>query len=165
MSKKFTNTDPYDASVDQLWAMLSDQDYHRAKYESLGATNVVFTTFDVSDTAITMVNERDVPADLPSFAKKIVGETNHTTHTEKWARTADGADCTVNIVVKNVPGGTTGTMTMAPSGAGSTWAADFTIKVNIPMVGGKLEGVMKDEIGNNFTQEKTYNDQWLANHA
>ncbi len=165
MSKKFTNTDPYDATVDQLWEMISNQDYWVAKYESMGASNVTFTTFNADSGSLTVVNERDVPADLPSFAKKIIGETNHVTHTERWTRSGDQATCSIEIQVKNVPGGTTGTMEMKPSGAGSTWSADFNIKVSIPMVGGKLEGVMKDETASNFKQEKTFNDQWLADNG
>jgi hypothetical protein len=165
MSKKFTNTDPYDASVDQMWAMLSDEAYWKAKYESLGATNVQFTFFEASDTEIRMVNERDVPADLPSFAKKIVGDTNHTTHTETYSRAGDNVSGTADIRIKNVPGGMTGTYKISASGSGSTWAADYDIKVSIPMVGGKLEGVMKDETASNFKQEKTFNDQWLANNG
>lgn len=165
MSKKFTNTDPYDATVDQMWAMLSDEAYWKAKYESLGATNVTFTTFEASDTEIRMVNERDVPADLPSFAKKIVGDTNHTTHTETYSRAGDNVSGTADIRIKNIPGGMTGTYKISSSGSGSTWAADYDIKVSLPMVGGKLEGVMKDETASNFKQEKAFNDQWLANNG
>lgn len=165
MSKKFTNTDPYDANVDQMWAMLSDQDYWTAKYESMGASNVTFTQFNAGEDALTVVNERDVAADIPSFAKKIVGETNHVTHTERWTRAGDSATCSIEIVVKNVPGATTGTMDIKPSGSGSSWAADFDIKVSIPMVGGRLEGVMKDQTADNFKQEKVFNDQWLADNA
>jgi hypothetical protein len=164
VSKKFTNTDPYDATVDQMWAMITNQDYVKAKYESMGASNIVFTTFDVSDDSFTMVTERDVPADLPGFAKKIIGETNHVTQTEKWTRTGDSASATEEILVKNVPGGTTGTMQLSPSGTGSSWAADFQIKIGIPMVGGKLEGVMLEETGKNFKMEKAFNDTWLASH-
>jgi hypothetical protein len=164
VSKKFTNTDPYDATVDQLWAMISDQAYWQAKYEALGATNVELTTFEASDTEVTMVNQRDVPADLPGFAKKIIGATTHVTQTERWTRAGGAASATEEILVKNIPGGTTGTMKISPSGSGASWAADFDIKVSIPMVGGKLEGVLKDQTAENFKQEKAFNDQWLANH-
>ncbi len=164
MSKKFTNTDPYDATIDQMWAMLSDQSYWQAKYESMGAQNIAITTFEAGDTELTVSTQRDVPADLPGFAKKVIGETNHVTQTEKYTRAGDAISATEEILVKNLPGGTTGTMKITPSGAGSSWAADFDIKVSIPMVGGKLEGVMKGETAQNFKQEKAFNDQWLGNH-
>ena len=112
MSKKFTNTDPYDANVDQMWAMLSDQDYWTAKYESMGASNVTFTQFNAGEDALTVVNERDVPADLPSFAKKIVGETNHVTHTERWTRAGDNATSTTSpaSTYTSIPTAGTGTV-------------------------------------------------------
>lgn len=162
MAKKFTNTYSYDADLDAMWAMLSDRDYHQGKYESLDAANITFSTFAADETSITMVNERDVPADLPSFAKKIIGDTNHLTHTERWTRVDDAATCSLEITVKNLPGGTSGTMEIKPASSGCTWDADLDIKIGVPLLGGKLEGVMHDETSLNFRQEKAFNDAWLA---
>jgi hypothetical protein len=162
MSKKFTNTDPYRADVGSMWAMLCDQDYWRRKYESMGATAVEFQQFDATDTALTVRSTRNVPADLPGFAKKIIGDTNHVTQSERYTRTGDTIRCQIEIAVKNVPGGTTGSMVIRPTGDGCAWDADLDVKVNIPLVGGKLEGVIHKETANNFVQEKGFNDSWLA---
>jgi hypothetical protein len=164
MSKKFTNSDPYDADLDAMWAMIGSQDYWTQKYESMGAKNVRFDQFDAGEAALTITSQRDVPADLPGFAKKIIGETNHVTQTERWTRSGDSAHCEISIEVKNVPGGTSGTMDMRPSGSGVVWDADFDIKISLPLVGGKLEGVMLEETRTNFTTEKAFNDSWLASH-
>lgn len=164
MAKKFTNKDPYDADVDTMFAMLSNKDYWSKKYEELGASNVTFNQFDASDSAVTVQTERDVPADLPGFAKKIVGDSNHVTQTEAWKRSGDSLHCEITIAVKNVPGGTTGTMDIKPAGAGTAWSADFDIKVSIPMLGGKFEKLMVDETGKSFVNEKKFNDTWLTSH-
>jgi hypothetical protein len=164
MAKKFTNSDPYAADLDAMWAMLCSQEYWTKKYESMGAADITFEQFDTSDTAFTVQCRRNVPADLPGFAKKIIGETNHVKQTETWTRTGDSARCDITIEVKNVPGGTTGTMSMASSGAGVVWDADLDIKISLPLVGGKLEGVMLQETASNFKQEKVFNDSWLASH-
>lgn len=164
MAKKFSNTDPYDASPDKMWAMLSDKDYWESKYTALGASNIQWQTFNADDAAITVKSTREVPADLPGFAKKVIGETSVVTQEENWTRSGDTANCTINITVKGAPGGTTGTMKIAPSGAGTAWEANFEIKVSVPMVGGKLEGLMMKETGANFVKEKTFNDEWLASH-
>lgn len=164
MAKKFTNSDPYSSDLDGMWAMLSDQDYWTKKYESMGASNITFEQFAASDTSLTVQCRRDVPADLPGFAKKIIGETNHVNQTERWTRSGDSAHCDITIEVKNVPGGTTGTMDMKPSGDGTVWDADFDIKISLPLVGGKLEGVMLEETRANFVKEKAFNDSWLASH-
>lgn len=164
MSKKFRNSDAYDADMDAMWAMISSQEYWSRKYESMGATNIHFDRFDAGDSSLTVTSQRDVPADLPGFAKKIIGETNRVTQTERWSRAGDSAHCDITIAVKNLPGGTTGTMDMTTRGGGVVWDSDFDIKVGVPLVGGKLEGVMHDETASNFAQEKTFNDSWLASH-
>jgi hypothetical protein len=164
MSKKFTRTYTYDATVDQVWAMITNQEYWDAKYSSLGATQVQWRTFDASDGSFTYTSVRNVPADLPSVAKKIVGDTNTVTTTERWTKTGDSASATIEIQVKNVPGSTTGTMSIDASGDGASWSFDFDTKVSIPMVGGKLESIMTDQTGDQLAQEKPFNDQWLAGH-
>ena len=55
-------------------------------------------------------------------------------------------------------------MTVTPAAGGCTWTSDFDIKVSIPLLGKKLEGIMFDETGENFVKEKAFNDEWLANH-
>jgi hypothetical protein len=164
MAKKFTNSDPYAASTDQLWAMLGSRDYWEQKYQTMGATEVEFQEFTPSADAVSLKTVRSVPADLPGFAKKIIGETNRVTQTENWRRAGDTLSCDIDIAVKNVPGGTTGTMQIKPTGAGCQWDANFDIKVPLPIVGGKLEGLMVDETTANFKQEKVFNDSWLASH-
>lgn len=164
MSKKFTRTYPYDASVDQVWSMITDQEYWDAKYSALGATAVQWRTFESSDDAFTYSSVRNVPAELPSVAKKIVGDTNTVTTTERWTKSGDSASATIEIQVKNVPGSTTGTMSITSAGDGASWSFDFDTKVGIPMVGGKLESIMTDQTGDQLAQEKTFNDEWLASH-
>lgn len=162
MSTKFTNRDPYDADVAAIWAMLCDQEYWRQKYGSMGATDVQFQDFTASDAVLTVKSTRNVPADLPGFAKKIIGDTNHVTQNERYTKDGDRISCQIQIAVKNVPGGTSGSMVITPSGAGSVWDADLDVKVSLPLVGGKLEGVIRNETANNFVQEKRFNDSWLA---
>lgn len=165
MSKKFTRTDVYDTDMDAMWGMITRQDYWDEKYSALGASAVSWQTFQATDDTFTYTSVRNVPADLPSVAKKIVGDTNTVTTTERWTREGDSAAATIEIQVKNVPGATTGTMEMSPTGGGTSWSFDFDTKVSIPMVGGKLESIMTDQTGDQLAQEKTFNDQWLANNA
>jgi hypothetical protein len=164
MSTRFTNADHYAADVAGLWGMISDQAYWEQKYSATGATHISFDRFEATDDAVTVATTRDVPADLPGFAKKIVGDTNRVTQVERWTRSGDSAHCDITIEVRNVPGGTRGVMDMRPDGDGSQWTADFDITISIPLVGGKFERLMRDETAGSFAQEKVFNDSWLASH-
>jgi hypothetical protein len=164
MSTRFTNDDHYASDVPGLWAMISEQDYWTQKYQTTGATHVSVDRFESAPDALTVATTRDVPADLPGFAKKIVGDTNRVTQVERWTRSGEGAHCDITIEVRNVPGGTRGVMDMRPDGDGARWTADFEIKIGIPLVGGKFERLMHDETAGNFAREKEFNDVWLASH-
>jgi hypothetical protein len=60
---------------------------------------------------------------------------------ESWTSATD-ADITVTIPGK--PGEMTGTATLVESGGVTTETVDLTIKVSIPLVGGKIEGLISD---------------------
>ncbi len=164
MGKKFNNVDSYTGSPDQIWAMLSDQAYWAGKYETLGASNLQWKTFNATETALTVSSVREVAANLPAAAKKIIGDTAEVTQTEEWTKSGDELACKITITTKGAPGGTNGSMAVKAAGAGSTWSVEFDIKVSIPLLGKKLEGIMLDETGENFVKEKIFNDKWLASH-
>jgi hypothetical protein len=165
MSKKLTIAFSYDADVEQVWVMMTDRDYWEAKYAALGAREVSFAEFRADGDAFIYTSVRNVPADLPSVAKKVVGDTNTVTTTERWTRAGDSASATIEIRVKNVPGGTTGTMTLAPSGGQTRWSFDFDAKVGLPVIGGKLESIMNEQTREQLGQEKEFNDTWLAGRS
>lgn len=164
MSKKFTNVDTYSATPDQVWAMVTDKAYWEAKYAATGATNLQWRNFNADSDSLTLSTVRDVAATVPKVAQKLIGETAQVTQTEKWTRNGDELTSEVEIVTKGAPGGTTGTTTVKPSPEGSTWSADMDIKVPVPLLGGKLEGIMHEEMGKGFADEKVFNEQWLASH-
>ena len=113
---------------------------------------------------VSYTSVRDVEAYVPKFAQKIIGETAQITQTEKWTRNGEELSCEIEILTKGAPGGTRGTMSVRPAGKGSSWSSDYDIKVSIPLLGGKLEKTMYEELGKGFLEEKTFNDKWLADH-
>ena len=106
---------------------------------------------------------RLMPADLPGVAKKVIGDTNTVTQSEEWRPDGDGYTCDFAVEIANVPGGMTGWMKIVPVGkAQSDWILEYSIKVSIPLIGGKLEGVMKDETRANLEKEFAFNSAWVA---
>ncbi len=164
MSKNFSNTDDYAATPDQIWAMISEKAYWEGKYSELGASNIAWSTFDAAADKLTVSSTREVDANVPAVAKKIIGEKAVVTQTEKWRKAAGNLECNIEITTKGAPGGTNGTMIVKSSGSGSAWSADLEIKVSIPLLGKKLEGMMLEETEANFKKEKIYNDQWISKH-
>lgn len=164
MSKKIKRTDHYDASPEAVMAMLKDPSYVAAKYESLGDISTDIVEHSSTDTGMILKVDRKVPSDLPDFAKKVLGDTNHLVQTETWSAAGDGYKCDLSIDSPGKPLTIKSRSEIVPSGDGSDWNVDMEIKASIPLVGGKLEGVVEKETLASMDKEYDFNKVWLSNH-
>ena len=96
---------------------------------------------------------------VPSFAKKFVGDETNIVQREIWSTPLLG-DLSIGIPGK--PGDMTGTVAIVESGGRSTETVDLTIKVGIPLLGGKLEGLLSDLLRKALEAENTVGRDYLA---
>lgn len=162
MSTKFSNTDHYDATPDQIMAMLSDAGYPDAKYKDLGDVSFTVSQHEASDNGLNVTVDRQVASNLPDLAKKALGETTKMKQTEVWRK--DGDSYVGNMTIEASPVTITVNNTIKPSGGGSDWTSDFEIKAGVPLVGGKIEKMVMEETKTTLPKEKTFNDNWLSSH-
>jgi hypothetical protein len=141
MSKTITHELTYDAPVEAVTAMLADPAFREevCRYQR-------FTRYDVTidvegETKKVKIDQWQPTQGMPSFAKKIVGDETNIVQEENWTSPTHG-DITVTIPGK--PGTMSGTASIAASGVGTVETVSLTVKVNIPLVGGKLEGLISD---------------------
>lgn len=165
MSTKLSNTDRYPATPSQIMAMLQDADYAAAKYEALGDIKFEVLEHTPGDGSLTVKVEREVDANLPGAAKKVLGETNHMVQTETWSADGDGFDGNLGIDSPGKPLTITATETIAPVGdTESDWTVNFEFKASIPFIGGKIEKMVADETKTSLAKEFAFNKGWLADH-
>ncbi len=88
-----------------------------------------------------------------------MGDEIQIVQTERWA-SADRGDIAVEIPGK--PGDMKGTAQLRESGGTTTETVDLTVKVGIPLVGGKLEGLIGDLLLKALRAENTVGREWLA---
>ena len=162
MSTKFSNTDHYSATPDQIMAMLSDSGYADAKYKDLGDVAFTVVQHEPSDNGLNVTVDREVASNMPDMAKKVLGETTKMKQTEVWRK--DGDTYVGNMTIEASPVTITVNNTIKAAGDGSDWSADFDIKAGVPLVGGKIEKMVMEETKGSLTKEKAFNDSWLSSH-
>lgn len=162
MSTKLSNTDHYDATPEQIMAMLQDPEYAPAKYKELGDVSFTVVTHEADDGGLNSVIDREVNSNLPDMAKKVLGQTSKMHQEDVWR--ADGDAYAGNMVITSGPATITVNSTIKPAGGGADWTADFDIKVGIPMMGGKIEKAIKEETEGSLKNEFEFNKKWLASH-
>lgn len=145
----------YDAPVDAVAAMLADPAFRE---EVLERQRVLRGSASVEGTHV-RVEQVQTAQGIPAFATKFVGEEITIVQEEEWRSPTHG-DITVTIPGK--PGDMTGTATLAERGSGTVETVELTIKVAIPLVGGKLEKLIGDLLNKALRKEHETGVEWLA---
>lgn len=141
MTKRLQHELVYEAPLTAVAAMLRDPGF---RDEVCRRQHVVSHTVDVSsdgEAADVRVERVQAVTGVPSFAAKVVGDEITIVQREQWHDLRRG-DYSVGIPDR--PGHIRGTVTLREEGGRTVEVVDLEITVSIPLVGGKLEGVVKE---------------------
>ena len=151
LSKKLT----YDATAEAVVGMLDDPEFREAVLER---QKVVRGSASIDGDVVTIEQVRSAD-DIPSFAKKFVGDEILIVQTENWT-SPTSAD--VRLAIPGKPGEAVGTMGFAESGGTTTESVDLDITVKIPLVGGKIEQLIAGIVSHALDVEQKVGREWLA---
>ncbi|HET7684357.1 MAG TPA: DUF2505 domain-containing protein [Marmoricola sp.] len=153
------------ATPEQVYAMLGDAAFREevCEYQHFPRREVTITPQGSGTSAGMSVRvDQYRPADdVPGFAKKLVGDEINILQEEEWSSPTQ-ADLSVTIPGK--PGSMTGTIRLVRDDAGTTEVVSAQVKVNIPLVGGKVEGFIGDMLLRALRAENKVGVRWLAGH-
>jgi len=149
----------YDASPDEVHAMLADPAFREA---TCAAQQVVSVDVDITVDGAGMsvrIDQIQPTQGVPSFAKSIIGETTHAIQIEEWR---NNRQAVLDIETPGKPGTMHGTITIEPRGSGAADVVELDIKVGIPLIGGRLENLMGDLVRKAMDHEHRVGIAWLA---
>lgn len=159
MARRLTHDLVYDAPLEQVSAMLRDRDFRdRVCVARHVLRHQVSVVPDGEDTIVT-VDEHESATGIPGFARKFVGEEINVVQTETW--TSPGhAD--VHVTIPHKPGDIHGTIRLVEVDGRTTETVDLEIKVALPLVGGKIEGLVSDLLRKALRIEEQVGREHLA---
>lgn len=164
MSTKFTMEHKFSKPVENVWKMYSDRTFFEKKYAELGYTNVQITDYSSSAKGFSITARYDAANDapMPDFAKKFMSSTVSVTQTDNW----DAASKTGNIKIdiKGVPAKVTAEMKLENVGKGSVNKMNWVISVGIPLIGGKLESVLAEDVKTKSPKDSAASEKLLKNY-
>jgi Protein of unknown function (DUF2505) len=150
----------YPESPERIREVLTDLDYLRDKLRAVGGPGAELVSRQVGKCGVIIVLHQAVPSDsLPSFIRSLRPEGLTIRRTESW--TSSGAS--VHAVVDGVPGTITAAMRLAPDPAGCVLSAELTAEVSLPLIGGKVEKVIIDNVTKLIASEHQFTLDWLRN--
>lgn len=138
--------------------MLTDPAWREKVGAAQGVVSSDVTVTPAGKGARIVIDQVQNTAGLPAIAKKIAGDTTRAVVTEVWASPTTG---TIEIVAPGKPTKAVGTVSLVPDGDTTRHVTDLEVTVKVPLVGGKLEKLMADNIGQGLAVEETVGAAWL----
>lgn len=149
----------YDAPPEQVFAMLGDATFRERVCEAQHVSEATATVDGVDETMTVHVDQKRPSDGIPSFAKKFVGEQIHIVQHEEWSGPTDAA---LDVSIPGKPGHLKGSVTLRPDGGGTVETVSGELRVHIPVVGGKIEKLIADLLGEALQAEQRVGKAWLS---
>jgi len=155
---RFQHTNTYDAPADEVFAMFTDPSWRKKVGAAQGVVSSDITVTPEGAGSRVVIDQMQNTAGLPAIAKKIAGDTTHAVVTEVWTSPTTG---TIEILAPGKPTRATGTVSLVPDGGTTRHVTDLEVTVKVPLLGGKFEKVMADNIGRGLEVEQAVGVAWL----
>jgi hypothetical protein len=150
----------YPAPPERIQEVLTDRQYLQDKLRAVGGPRAELASWEQDERGVTFVLRQSIPEDaIPPFIRAVLSGELTIKRTETW----NGAGGTVHAVVDGAPGTITGVMRFEPDPAGCVLGAQLSAEVPLPLIGGKVEKVITDNIGKLMDTEYRFTLEWLRN--
>lgn len=157
--RRLTHELTYDAPLARVSAMLADPAFREevcARQQVLSARVAVEESAGVRTV---VVDQTQSTAGIASFARGVVGDEITIVQRETWA---DQDRASVEVDLPGKPGEISGQVVLTESGGVTIETVDLEVKVRIPLVGGKMEGLIVDLLGKALRVENSVGRDYLA---
>jgi hypothetical protein len=162
----FRSVSPHPA--DEVYATMVDPDYLRARLERIGGpgANLLEHSADVQGARYRLRLGLD-GKDLPAVVRSVLPGNLTIERNERWSRQDSGRYLgDVDVTIPGAPASATGGMRLRdlPEG-GSELNVRADVRVSVPLIGAKIEGVVGEQVQRLLTAETAFTDEWLAQNA
>ena len=162
MSRPFSAEETFSANVEEVFTMMCDPDYLDFLIANSGGIDPGLGV-DTDDGTIVVTLDRSLPAEVPSFARAMVGDHITVRESRSWQPPADDGSRsgTLRVRFDGAPMEITGDLTLENEDGGSRLSVSGRVKASIPFVGGKLEEFARDQLLRFVAREEELGGQWL----
>ena len=160
---KFREQLTYPVSPEELFEILWNESPLRQKFEELGHQDFRVLERQDGPQELRLRATRQVPTDVPGFARKFLAPMNTVVQTDCWSLPEDGVrHGTWEVEVQGAPIRMHGTTTIEPDGEGCRQMVEGKIEVKIPIIGGKIAQFVASDAVKSIGAEQQANLKLLA---
>ena len=164
MPRSFDLSANYQGSVAQVHAAFADERYWRARLADSGADDATLDALEVGpDGAVDVATTQVLRADrLPGFVAQFHQGDLHIERKEKWsAVVADRSTASVAARIPGAPASVTGSGNLISDDVGAKVDLKVTVEVKIPLVGGRVETFIGNQLVELLISEQRFTTAWI----
>jgi len=164
MPREFTAEQHFATDPVTAFTMLCDPAYITRKLTESGGHDLVVESDPTPEGGAELRLCRTMPAQVPSYAKSLIGDTITADEHHSWGPAqADGSRAgTFTASFPGAPVAVAGTMRLQPDDDGTGYLVQGSVKASVPLVGGKIEDLVKEQLARFMRKEQQVADSWLA---
>jgi hypothetical protein len=160
MSTRIVHELKYDAPLADVAAMLADPAFREEVCVATRAIRYDVKIDGKQGDPMDVVIEYAQPTEgIPGFAKKFVGSEVEIRQAESWTSRERGD---IHVTIPGKPGEMVGTAVLTEKDGVTTETVTLDITVKIPLVAGKIEGLIGKILGSALRAENRTGVAWLA---
>ena len=154
------------ASVDQVHAALSTEEYWLARLETLNGSTALESLVVDDDQTVRVTTTQDLGRDLlPGIVSKFYRRDLKVRHTETWRPSGDRLRGEITVAVSGAPGSGSAAASVAPTSNGSLLTLNGTVEFKVPLVGGTVESFIAREFAHGIPDVQDFTAKWVTEHA
>jgi hypothetical protein len=167
MSHSFDILTESSASVEQVHAAFSREDYWLARHAAFDAASTLDSLIVDADGTVTVRAIQHLGRQLlPGVVAKLIPGELKILHSETWRPVGDRRiRGQVSVSAPVGLGSGRADAWLAPAGNGSQVRFAATVEVKIPLVGGKFENSIGAVLAENITSIQRFTTAWITEHA
>jgi uncharacterized protein DUF2505 len=169
MPRSFDMAAEYEGSVDQVYRAFGDERYWRERLMQSGADEATLDSMTFDGGGVDVIITQTLRADrLPAVVTQFHRGDLSFVREESWSGVGDGrATALVKGSITGAPATLTGNAVLLPvsAGGGSRLEFNATVEVRIPLVGGKVETFIGNQLADLLTAEQRFTSAWIRENA
>ncbi|HXY65471.1 MAG TPA: DUF2505 domain-containing protein [Mycobacterium sp.] len=174
MPRSFDMSTDYAVSVEKVLQAFSEEEYWLARLADSGADDTALDSMQVGgpsgdDGSIDVITTQVLRSDrLPGVIAQFHRGDLHIRREEKWEPVTNGsATATITGSILDAPASLTGNAVLEPlaESGGARMKLRATVEVRIPLVGGKLENFIGNQLVELLIAEQRFTTTWIGETA
>lgn len=155
MTTEIARSFPCPADVETAFAAISSAGWAERKAEVLHDGSLVVRREERPDGGVLLAVSRELPDGVPGYLERFLPKDGRVVQTDDWGPAQpDGTrQGTWRADIPGAPAKLGGAMRFEPSATGSTYVIDGTVRVSVPLIGGKAEKFLAELIGKLMDKE------------